>query len=85
MSRELQPGNLIMPYEVYLCTLQVLSLSGLTAAWPDTSEQEGFEPPVPIGTAVFKTAALSHSATAPNRYAVLQSILPTLKDLQSRL
>ena len=33
----------------------------------DVTEQEGFEPPVPFGTAVFKTAALSRSATAPTR------------------
>ena len=31
------------------------------------TEQGGFEPPVPRGTTVFKTAALNHSATAPNR------------------
>ena len=30
------------------------------------AEQEGFEPPVPFDTTVFKTVALSHSATAPN-------------------
>ena len=30
------------------------------------TEEEGFEPPVPYGTAVFKTAALNHSATPPN-------------------
>ncbi len=30
-----------------------------------TTEQEGFEPPVPFDTTVFKTVALSHSATAP--------------------
>ena len=29
------------------------------------TEQEGFEPPVPFGTTVFKTVALSRSATAP--------------------
>ncbi len=29
------------------------------------TEREGFEPPVPFGTAVFKTAALNHSATSP--------------------
>ena len=29
------------------------------------TEQEGFEPPVPYGTMVFKTIALNHSATAP--------------------
>ena len=30
------------------------------------TEQEGFEPPVPFGTTVFKTVALNRSATAPN-------------------
>ncbi len=29
------------------------------------TEEEGFEPPVPFGTAVFKTATLSHSVTPP--------------------
>ena len=29
------------------------------------SEQGGFEPPVPCGTTVFKTASLNHSDTAP--------------------
>ena len=30
------------------------------------AEEEGFEPPVPCSTAVFKTAAFDHSATPPN-------------------
>ncbi len=29
------------------------------------ADGEGFEPPVPCGTAVFKTAAIDHSATHP--------------------
>jgi len=29
------------------------------------AEKEGFEPPVPLSTAVFKTAAIDHSATSP--------------------
>ena len=29
------------------------------------TEEEGFEPPVPCGTMVFKTIAISHSATPP--------------------
>jgi hypothetical protein len=32
------------------------------------TEQEGFEPPVPFGTTVFKTVAFSRSATAPTLY-----------------
>ncbi len=31
------------------------------------AEEEGFEPPFPGGKAVFKTAAISHSATPPQR------------------
>ena len=30
------------------------------------AEKEGFEPPVPCGTTVFKTAAFDHSATSPD-------------------
>ena len=30
-----------------------------------SAEEEGFEPPVPRGTTVFKTAAFDHSATSP--------------------
>jgi hypothetical protein len=33
----------------------------------DTAEREGFEPPDPCESAVFKTAAFVHSATAPSR------------------
>ena len=29
------------------------------------AEREGFEPPDPCGSAVFKTAAIGHSATSP--------------------
>tara|TARA_B110000495_G_scaffold201442_1_gene218891 strand:- start:795 stop:1052 length:258 start_codon:yes stop_codon:yes gene_type:complete len=29
------------------------------------AEREGFEPPVPFGTTVFKTAAFDHSAISP--------------------
>ena len=31
------------------------------------AETEGFEPPVPRGTMVFKTTAFDHSATSPVR------------------
>ena len=33
------------------------------------AEREGFEPPVPFGTMVFKTTAFDHSATSPNKLA----------------
>ena len=32
------------------------------------AEGEGFEPPEPFGSAVFKTAAIDHSATLPFSY-----------------
>ncbi len=31
-----------------------------------SAESEGFEPPVPCGTTVFKTAAIDHSANSLN-------------------
>ena len=31
----------------------------------EVAEREGFEPPVPFGTTVFKTAAFDHSAISP--------------------
>ena len=34
------------------------------------AERQGFEPRVPLGTAVFKTAAIDHSATSPNTFEV---------------
>ena len=37
----------------------------LTALFSVSAEREGFEPPVPRSTTVFKTAAIDHSATSP--------------------
>ena len=34
-------------------------------AWESSAEEEGFEPPVPRGTTVFKTAAFDRSAIPP--------------------
>ena len=34
------------------------------------AEDEGFEPSVPCGTTVFKTAAIDHSANLPNKEKV---------------
>ena len=31
------------------------------------AEREGFEPPVPLGTAVFKTAVIDHSTISPQK------------------
>ena len=36
------------------------------------AEEVGFEPTVPCGTTVFKTAALDHSATPPHETAILE-------------
>ena len=36
------------------------------------AEAEGFEPPDPCGSTVFKTAAIDHSATPPERIAKLE-------------
>ena len=32
------------------------------------AEREGFEPPVPLSTAVFKTAVIDHSTISPRRF-----------------
>ena len=34
------------------------------------AEREGFEPPVPLSTSVFKTGAIDHSATSPKVFCV---------------
>src|SRR6478736_2650082 len=39
------------------------------------AEGEGFEPPEPCGSAVFKTAAIDHSATLPINYLRTQKLL----------
>ncbi len=39
--------------------------AALTALFSVSAEREGFEPPVPRSTTVFKTAAIDHSATSP--------------------
>ena len=40
-------------------TLQIIDLQG------DSAEREGFEPPVPLGTTVFKTVVIDHSTISP--------------------
>ena len=37
------------------------------------AEREGFEPPVPLGTAVFKTAVIDHSTISPMLSSLLAS------------
>ena len=36
-----------------------------TTSYADFAEREGFEPPVPCSTPVFKTGAFDHSAISP--------------------
>ena len=43
------------------------------------AEREGFEPPVPRSTTVFKTAAIDHSATSPNADAKIKENLNSQK------
>ena len=40
--------------------LQIFRFTGLCA------EREGFEPPVPLGTTVFKTVVIDHSTISPS-------------------
>jgi hypothetical protein len=40
------------------------------------AEREGFEPPVPLGTTVFKTAAIDHSAISPGATKVELFFIP---------
>ena len=42
---------------------QVLRISYLRIL---KAEREGFEPPVPLGTTVFKTVVIDHSTISPN-------------------
>jgi hypothetical protein len=43
-----------------------------------SAEKEGFEPPVPRGTTVFKTAAIDHSAISPGAKVLLFLYLVTI-------
>ena len=36
------------------------------------AEREGFEPPEPCGSTVFKTAAIDHSAISPEKQAFIR-------------
>ena len=40
----------------------------------DFAEREGFEPPEPRSSTVFKTAAIDHSATSPNADANIRTL-----------
>lgn len=43
----------------------ILSLNNINSG-DDLAESEGFEPPVPCETPVFKTGTLDHSVNSPN-------------------
>ena len=43
------------------------------------AEREGFEPPEPLSSTVFKTAAIDHSAISPVVSNVLQSFCSQLR------
>ena len=43
------------------------------------AEREGFEPPVPLSTPVFKTGAFDHSAISPKGVGWSRQISETLK------
>ena len=47
-----------------------LDTAGSPMSSKNQTEQEGFEPSEPFGSMVFKTIAISHSATAPNAHFV---------------
>ncbi len=52
-----------MASSVYVKTRESpLNFSGLSRG---VAEREGFEPPVPFSTAVFKTAVIDHSTISP--------------------
>ena len=53
------------------------------AARESMAEEVGFEPTVPCGTTVFKTAAFDHSATPPNSLVITN--LPAVKTKSSLL
>ena len=43
------------------------------------AEREGFEPPDPCGSTVFKTAAIDHSAISPGAKVQTISDIPNVK------
>jgi hypothetical protein len=45
--------------------VEILGILATAGDWLLPAEEEGFEPSVPCGTTVFKTAAFDHSATPP--------------------
>ena len=50
----------------YLESPQGGGIVGEKANFKEMAEREGFEPPEPRGSTVFKTVAIDHSATSPH-------------------
>jgi hypothetical protein len=48
----------------------------------ELAEREGFEPPDPCGSTVFKTAAFDHSATSPERAKIITDDLQLIPEIQ---
>ena len=48
---------------------------------PQLAEREGFEPPVPFSTTVFKTAAIDHSAISPKMECKYKGFLPYFQNI----
>ncbi len=48
------------------------------------AEREGFEPPVPCSTTVFKTAAFDHSAISPGTKVLKNCDTPNFKPVFSQ-
>ena len=51
---------------------------------PFMAEGVGFEPTVPLGTTVFKTAAFNHSAIPPGIYPLLHDHWMAVRDVYPR-
>ncbi len=56
------------------CSIQLSYGRGLNAPH-ELAEREGFEPPEPCGSAVFKTAAIDHSAISPQTIRIPRSVV----------
>ena len=57
-----------------------MNLKALALDWrslsPSLAEREGFEPQEPLGSTVFKTAAIDHSAISPGAKIIRNFFLP---------
>ena len=56
---------IIIMLQVYLAENQQKQEANFLTSCYLLAEREGFEPPVPLSTAVFKTAVIDHSTISP--------------------